>query len=127
MASQADQSLDKLIVVGDRVLIKPVGLSDQTKGGLFLPPGYKEKEEIQTGYVIRVGPGYHVPAVGEEMDEPWKKMEEKIKYIPLQAKVGDKAIFLQKGAIEIVYNDEKYYIVPQYSILLLERDEALFE
>jgi co-chaperonin GroES (HSP10) len=126
MTSAEDQSLDKLIVVGDRVLIKPVGITDQTKGGLYLPQGYKEKEEIQTGYVIRVGPGYPVPAVNEEIEEPWKKMEEKIKYIPLQAKVGDKAIFLQKGAIEIVYNEEKYYIVAQYSILLLERDEELF-
>jgi co-chaperonin GroES (HSP10) len=127
MSSTPQESLDKLIVVGDRVLIKPVQLSDKTKGGLFLPTGYKEKEEIQTGYVIRVGPGYPIPAATEEIEEPWKKMDEKIKYIPLQAKVGDKAIFLQKGAIEIVYNDEKYYIVPQYSILLLERDEEMFE
>ncbi len=127
MSPKPEESLDKLIVVGDRVLIKPVQLSDKTKGGLFLPPGYKEKEEIQTGYVIRVGPGYPIPASGEDADEPWKNREEKIKYIPLQAKVGDKAIFLQKGAIEIVYNDEKYYLVPQYSILLLERDEELYE
>jgi co-chaperonin GroES (HSP10) len=119
-------SPDKLIVVGDRVLIRPVQLSDKTKGGLFLPPGYKEKEEIHTGYVIKVGPGYPIPT-GEDIDEPWKKAGEKIKYIPLQAKVGDKAIFLQKGAIEIVYNEEKYFLVPQYSILLLERDEELFE
>jgi hypothetical protein len=45
----------------------------------------------------------------------------------LQAKEGDLAIFLQKGAVEVIYENEKYYIVPQYSILLLERDDALFE
>ena len=39
--------LDKLIVIGDRVLIKPIGGADKTKSGLYLPAGYKEKEEIQ--------------------------------------------------------------------------------
>ena len=122
-----NDTLKKLIVVGDRLLVKPSSLSDKTKGGLFLPPGYKEKEEIQTGYIIKVGPGYPIPMPSEDMDEPWKNSEEKIKYIPLQAKEGDKAIFLQKGAIEIVYNDEKHYIVPQHSVLLLERMDDLFD
>ena len=118
--------LNRLIVVGDRVLIKPKSLSNKTKSGLFLPPGYKEKEAIQTGYVIKVGPGYPIPMPGEE-EEPWKQSDNQIKYIPLQAHEGDLAIFLQKGAIEIVYDGEKYFIVPQQSILLLERDEDLFE
>lgn len=118
---------NRLIVVGDRLLIKPKTLSNKTKSGLFLPPGYKEKEEIQTGYVVKAGPGYPIPMPGEDEDEPWKRSEDQIKYIPLQAREGDLAIFLQKGAIEIVYDDEKYFIVPQSSILLLERDEELFE
>ena len=118
--------LEKLVVVGDRLLIKPLSLTKKTKGGLFLPPGYNEKEEIQSGYVLKAGPGYPIPVSSDE-DEPWKReSHEKIKYIPLQAREGDLAIFLQKGAIEIVYNDEKYFIVPQNSILLLEReDEAI--
>ena len=118
--------LDKLIVVGDRVLIKPKTLTNKTKSGLFLPPGYKEKEDIQTGYVIKAGPGYPIPLPTDEFKEPWQDVDDKIKYVPLQAQEGDLAIFLQKGAIEIVYNDEKYFIVPQHSILLLERDEELF-
>ncbi len=120
------KNLNKLIVVGDRVLIKPKTLTNKTKSGLFLPPGYKEKEEIRTGYVIKCGPGYPIPFPSEE-DEVWKKVDEKIKYVPLQAKEGDLAIFMQKAAIEIVYNNEKYFIVSQHSILLLERDEGLFE
>ncbi|MEE4257691.1 MAG: co-chaperone GroES family protein [Bacteroidales bacterium] len=126
MNEKGSNSVSKLIVVGDRLLIKPKTLTNKTKSGLFLPPGYKEKEEIQTGYVIKAGPGYPIPMAGEE-DEPWKNADENIKYIPLQAKEGDLAIFLQKGAIEIVYNDEKYFIVPQQSILLLERDDEFFE
>ena len=57
MAANKDDGLEKLIVVGDRVLIKPKTLKDKTKSGLYLPPGYKEKEEIRSGYVIKTGPG----------------------------------------------------------------------
>ena len=127
MVKNPDIELAGLIVVGDRVLIMPKKLSSKSKGGLFLPPGYKEKEELQTGYVIKTGPGYPIPMPSDSHDEPWKKADEKIQYVPLQAQEGDLAIFLQKGAIEIVYRDVKYYIVPQHSILLLERDEGLFE
>jgi len=118
-----DHQLENLIVVGDRVLIKPKSATNQSKGGLFLPPGYKEKEEIQSGYVIKVGPGYPIPLPSDGFDEPWKKKEDAINYIPLQARIGDLAIFLKKGAVEIQYHNEKYFIVPQHSILLLERND----
>jgi chaperonin GroES len=119
------KNIDKLIVVGDRVLVKPKSLSDRTKTGLFLPPTVVEKEEIQSGYIIKVGPGYPIPSA--EDDETWKKEKEKIKYIPLQAKEGDLALYLQKHAIEIEFDQEKYFLVPQSAILLLLRDEELFE
>ena len=122
-----DSKLKNLIVVGDRMLIKPSKLTSKTKGGLLLPPGYKEKEEVQSGYVIKVGPGYPIPMPSDDVDEPWKNVDDKIKYIPLQAKEGDLAIFMQKGAVEVIYESEKYFIVPQHSILLLERDDSLFE
>ncbi len=119
----AADNLENLIVVGERVLIKPCSGKTKTKSGLFLPPGYSEKEEIQNGYVVKVGPGIPIPYITDEDSEIWKpKKDERIRYIPLQPLVGDLAIFLLKGSIEIVYNDEKYYIVPQNSILLLERD-----
>jgi len=124
MAKNPDVS--KLIVVGDRVLIKPKTLAAKSSGGLYLPPGYKEKEEVQSGYIVKTGPGYPIPIPADETDEPWKVSEEKTRYIPLQAKVGDLAIFMQKGAVEIIIHGEKYFIVPQYSILLLERDEEMF-
>jgi chaperonin GroES len=118
-------SLERLIVVGDRVLIKPKTNPDKTRSGLFLPPGYREKEEIQSGYVVKCGPGYPIPMPTDDSYEPWKNHDEQTNYVPLQAKVGDLAIFLQKGAIEIVYNQEKYFIVSQHAILLLERDDML--
>lgn len=122
-----EAKIRNLIVVGDRVLIKPKVQSNKSRGGLYLPPGYKEKEEVQSGYVVKAGPGYPIPLPGDDMDEPWKNSEEKTKYIPLQAKVGDLAIFMQKGAVEVMFHGEKYFIVPQHSILLLERDDELFD
>jgi len=115
---------ENLIIIGDRVLIKPKSEESKTKSGLYLPPGVKEKEEIKYGYVVKTGPGYAVSF--DDMDEPWKMNEEKAKYIPLQVKEGDLAIFLVKAAYEILYQDEKYYIVPQSGILMIERDENLF-
>ena len=123
MSETTNNPIDKLLVVGDRVLIKPKSETGKTRSGLLLPPGYKEKEEIQSGYVVKSGPGYPIPLPAEDNDEPWKKKDDPVNYIPLQARVGDLAIFLKKGAVEIQYHREKYYIVPQHSILLLERDE----
>jgi chaperonin GroES len=119
-----ENKLKKLIVVGDRVLIKPTKQSDKTSSGLYLPPGVQEKEKIQSGYIIKVGPGYPLPLPVDE-DDVWKGKDDQVKYLPLQAQEGDLAIFLQKGAIEVIYEEEKYFIVPQASILMLEREEEL--
>jgi co-chaperonin GroES (HSP10) len=121
-----DLKLKKLIIIGDRVLIRAKSSDEKTKAGLFLPPGVQEKERVQSGYVIKTGPGYPIPMPADGYDEPWKDPEEKVRYVPLQVKEGDLAVFLQKDAIEVLYEDEKYYIVPQHAILMLERDEDLF-
>jgi chaperonin GroES len=119
-----DNKLKKLIVVGDRVLIRPAKESEKTESGLYLPAGVQEKEKIQKGFVIKVGPGYPLPMPTDD-DDLWKGKDDSVKYLPLQAREGDLAIFLQKGAIEVMYENEKYYIVPQASILMLEREEDL--
>lgn len=116
------EKLKKLIVVGDRLLIRPLKETDRTESGLFLPPGVQGKEKIQRGYVIKTGPGYPLPMPAEE-DDLWKGKGDQVKYLPLQAREGDLAIFLQKGAIEVFYGGEKYFIVPQVSVLMLERDD----
>jgi co-chaperonin GroES (HSP10) len=118
-----DNKLKKLIVIGDRVLIKLSVPGDRTASGLYLPPGVQEKEKVQQGYVIKTGPGYAIPMPVE--NEPWKTEEEQVKYVPLQAKEGDLAIFLLSGATEVMYENEKYFIVPQSAILMLEREEDL--
>jgi chaperonin GroES len=118
-----DNRLKKLIVIGDRLLIKPTKPNEQTASGLYLPPGVQEKEKVQQGYVIKTGPGYAIPMPVE--DEAWKGEEEQVKYVPLQAKEGDLAIFLVSGATEVIYEGEKYFIVPQGAVLMLEREEDL--
>ena len=118
-----DNVLKKLIVIGDRMLIRPATPEDRTNSGLFLPPGVREKEKVQQGYVIKTGPGYAIPMPVD--NEPWKSDEEQVKYVPLQAKEGDLAIFLISGATEVMYEGEKYFIVPQSAILMLERDEEI--
>lgn len=118
-----DNKLKKLIVIGDRILIKPLQPDQRTASGLYLPPGVQEKEKVQQGYVIKTGPGYAIPLPIE--NETWKSDEEQIKYIPLQAREGDLAIFLLNGATEIIYQGDKYFIVPQGAILMLEREDDL--
>lgn len=118
-----DNKLKKLVVIGDRVLIRLSKGDNRTQTGLYLPPGVQEKEKVQQGYVIKTGPGYAIPMPVES--EPWKNEEDQVKYIPLQVREGDLAIFLLNGATEIVYEGEKYFIVPQGAILMLERDDEL--
>jgi len=120
----SEKDLDKIIVVGDRVLIKPKTMDNKTKSGLFLPPGVQQKDKLFSGYVIKVGPGYPLPNI-QDYDEPWKDKSDNIKYLPLQPNIGDLAVYLQNSSYEIVFKDEKYLIVPHSAILLLIRDEDL--
>ena len=118
-----DNRLKKLIVISDRLLIKLTRPDERTASGLYLPPGVQEKEKVQQGYVIKAGPGYAIPLPVE--NESWKGEEEQVKYVPLQAKEGDLAIFLLSAATEVIYENEKYFIVPQGAVLMLEREEEL--
>lgn len=115
------KDIEKIMVIGDRLLLKPSTLETSTKSGLILPPGIQEKESIQSGYVIKVGPGYPIPNL--EADEPWKPASDMIKYIPLQIQVGDLAVFLQKQSFEIQFNNQKYFVLSQSAVLMVLRDE----
>jgi chaperonin GroES len=118
--------LEHVIIVGDRVLIKPKSLKEQTKSGLYLPPGVQEKEKVQEGYIMKVGPGYPIAADYGIEEEVWNQdQQEDVRYIPLQAKAGDLAIYLQRDAIEIIYHQERYFIVPQSALLMLVREDDL--
>ncbi|MDD5745862.1 MAG: co-chaperone GroES family protein [Candidatus Omnitrophica bacterium] len=115
----------ELIIIGDRVLIKPDDQKEITGSGLYLPQGAYEKEKVHSGKIIKVGPGIPVAEPRDAQDEPWKELENtQPHYVPLQARINDRAIFLKNSAIEIEYEDTKYVIVPQSAILALIRYEV---
>ena len=116
----------EVIVVGDKVLIKPETEENKTEAGLFLPEGVEQKEKVQGGYIMNVGPGYPIPDVTSD-EEPWSQQsgEGGLRYVGLQAEEGDYAVFLRKQAIEVEIDGEEYLIISHASILLLIRDEDI--
>lgn len=115
-------SRTNIILVGDRVLIAPNKDSEKSAHGLYLPPGVKEKDKVQSGYVVRVGPGHAIPNPQFIDQESWSTSpKDPVKYLPLQAEEGDYAIFIRDAAIEVEYENEKYLIVSHSSILMLLR------
>ena len=115
----------RLIVVGDRVLIQPEEGEDRTKVGLYLPQTAVDTQAVQGGTVLTTGPGNAVSAPTELDDEPWKMggAVGEPRYVPLQARAGDYAIFFRRAAVEISFEGERYLVVPQVAILALVRDE----
>ena len=73
-----EKDLEKFIMVGDRVLVKPKNPSGKTKSGLYLPPSVQENEKVQSGYIVKVGPGYPIPAMHED-EEAWKDKKDEVK------------------------------------------------
>ena len=114
----------EIIIIGDRLLILPDSEHERTDSGLYLPQGVSEKEKIQTGYVVKTGPGYVIPHT-DFSDEDWHGRRNEPVYIPLQVKKGDYAIFMRREAIEIEYEKKKYLIVPQSGILAIVREKLL--
>jgi co-chaperonin GroES (HSP10) len=112
----------RLIVIGDRVLVKMDSGEERTETGLILPQTVAEKAQAQYGRVVEVGPGVPMPFGDDDEDEPWKQTTPRARHIPMQAKAGDLAIFLRKASVEIKYAGESYLIVPQAAILALLRD-----
>jgi chaperonin GroES len=113
----------RLIVVGDRVLIQPEEGEDRTKVGLYLPATAVDNQAVQGGKVIATGPGNAVSAPTELDQEPWKIGGAEAKYVPLQARIGDYAVFFRRAAVEITFEGDRYLVVPQAAILTLVREE----
>ena len=113
----------KLLVVGDRVLISPEDGEERTRVGLYLPATAIDTQQVQEGLIVATGPGDPVPDPSSFDEEPWKVAERTPRFRPMQARVGDHAIFFRKAAVEITFEEKKYLVVPQAAILVLVRDE----
>ena len=112
----------RLIVVGDRLLVQPEEGEDRTKVGLYLPATAVDKQAVQGGTVVATGPGTAVSAPTELDEEPWKIGAAEARYMPLQARIGDYAIFFRQAAVEITFEGNRYLVVPQAAVLTLVRD-----
>ncbi len=111
----------EVIVVGDKVLIRPEEENAKTASGLYLPQGVSTKEAVAAGHIVNVGPGYPTTDVSTE-GEPWLSASQpEMRYVPLQARAGDYAVFLRRESIEVEIDGATYVIVGHNSILLLIR------
>ena len=112
--------MNELIIVGDRVLISPDEGEQQTESGLVLPASVAERQNVRSGRIEKVGPGYIMPNP-DYTGEPWTAERDSVRYLPLQARPGDYAFFLRKEAIDIKFEGREYLILPHSAILALVR------
>ena len=90
----------KIKPLGDRVLVKPAEVREESKGGIIIPDTAKEKP--QEGVVIAVGTG---------------KLDDSGKVIPFNVKKGDRVLLPKYGGTEVKIDDEEYQIVREEDIL----------
>jgi chaperonin GroES len=116
----------QLIVVGDRLLIRPEEGEERTNAGLYLPQNAVAARQARGGWVVSVGPGVPVIHPMDMMDENWTDGEGPSdlpqRFMPLQAQEGDYALFLHKAAVEITFEKKNYLIVPNGAVLVLMRE-----
>lgn len=111
-----------LLVVGDRVLIRTEEGEERTKVGLYLPPTAVDNQAVQGGVIEATGPGLPMPDLADQGDEPWRTGIRETRFIPMQARRGDYALFFRKAAVEISFEGDRYLVVPQTAILALVRE-----
>jgi len=85
--------------LADRVVVRSLEDSEQTRGGLFIPDTAKEKP--QQGEILAVGPG--------RFDEG--------KRVPMDVQVGDKVLFGKYSGTEVVIDGESLLILRENDVL----------
>ncbi|MBI3468091.1 MAG: co-chaperone GroES [Planctomycetes bacterium] len=113
----------EIVLVNDRVLIKHEKPDERTHGGLYLPQTAIEKATVQTGRIVAVGPGLPIPVLDRSEEEPWRDRGATGNYLPLQAQVGDLALYVREHAVDVKIEGEDYVVVPQSALLVLLRDQ----
>lgn len=113
----------RLVVMGDRVLVVPESGEERTSVGLYLPSTAIDRQAVQGGKIVATGPGTPLAEPTALDDEPWRLSATGAapRYLPLQAEVGDYALFFRKAAVEITFEDQRYLVVPQAAILVVVR------
>ena len=88
------------VPLGERVVVLPIELDQQTKGGIFLPDTAKEKP--QEGEVVAVGPG---------------RVSDDGKRIPMELSKGDRVIYSKFAGTEYKDGDDEFLILRESDIL----------
>ncbi|MFL5735616.1 MAG: co-chaperone GroES [Chloroflexia bacterium] len=100
MAETATQVKTNIRPLGDRVVVKAVERTEQTKSGIFIPDTAQEKP--QEAIVVAVGPG---------------KLQDNGTRTPIDLKVGDKILYSKYAGTEIKQLDEDFLILRESDIL----------
>jgi chaperonin GroES len=119
----------KLIVVGDRLLVRPEEGDERTHAGLYLPQTAVASRQAAGGWVVSVGPGVPVVSPLDMSEESWSEQGEAARphYLPMQAQEGDYVLFMRKAAVEITFEKRNYLIVPNGAVLVLVREGFEFD
>ena len=86
--------------LGDRVVVKPKGKEETTRGGIVLPDTASEKP--QQGQVISVGPG---------------RVLDNGKRVELDVKTGDTVLFAKYAGTEFKLDDDELLILRESDVL----------
>ncbi len=90
----------KLQPLGDHVIVKPVAEDKMTKSGIVLPDT-AEKEELEHGEVLAVGPGKYDDG----------------QLVPMSVKVGDKVILKKYGPDKVKIDGTEYLVAEESDII----------
>ena len=86
--------------MGDRVVVKPKGREEQSRGGIILPDTSTEKP--QQGEVLSVGPG---------------RLLDNGARVELDLKVGDTVLFAKYSGTEFKLDDDDLLVLNERDIL----------
>lgn len=88
--------------LADRVVVKPVEMTEVKKGGIIIPDTAKEKP--QEGEVMEVGPG---------------RTTEDGKKVPMEVKKGDRVLYGKYSGTEVTLDGSEYLIMRETDILAI--------
>ena len=88
--------------LADHVVVKPLEKEKMTKSGIVLPDTV-EKDELEQGEVIAVGPG--------KMDHGQR--------VAMEVKVGDKVILKKYGPDKVKIDGSEVYVAEQSDIIAI--------
>jgi chaperonin GroES len=98
--------MSKPVALHDKVVLKKVEETNKVVGGIIIPDMGKEKSNYFE--VVDVGLGMYNPHMGD--------------YYPMEVLVGDIVIVPKAAVIQILVDDEEYYVCREVEILTVVRD-----